>query len=153
MPDRSSRPTRRKTSSPIRSTRGPNYSSARFCAENHSRQGEADSRAGLLAYEQAGLFNPALEPVLKIPESNRKPWIGRDLSPFMAPKAIWGQVAQKDAPMLGFLSGLNTGVGRLHYFLSTIALAVGMTAVWFAIASYAIQNSQKGMDPSANLVG
>jgi uncharacterized membrane protein YhaH (DUF805 family) len=55
--------------------------------------------------------------------------------------------------MLGFLFGFNARLGRLHYFLSTIALAVVMTAVCFAFASYAIQNTPKGMDPSANLIG
>jgi hypothetical protein len=38
--------------------------------------------------------------------------------------------------MLGFLFGFNARLGRLHYFLSTIGLAVVMTAVCFAIASY-----------------
>ena len=54
--------------------------------------------------------------------------------------------------MLGFLFGFNARLGRLHYFLSTIALAVVMTAVCFAIVGYAIQSTPRGMDPSAGLV-
>jgi uncharacterized membrane protein YhaH (DUF805 family) len=54
--------------------------------------------------------------------------------------------------MLGFLFGFNARLGRLHYFLSTIALAVVMTAVCFAIAGYAIQSTPRGMDLSAGLI-
>ena len=36
--------------------------------------------------------------------------------------------------MLGFLFGFNARLGRLHFFLATIALAVVMTAICFAIA-------------------
>jgi uncharacterized membrane protein YhaH (DUF805 family) len=54
--------------------------------------------------------------------------------------------------MLGFLFGFNDRLGRLHYFLSTIGLAVVMTAVCFAIASYAIQNTPGGTDPSVGLI-
>jgi uncharacterized membrane protein YhaH (DUF805 family) len=38
--------------------------------------------------------------------------------------------------MLGFLFGFNARLGRMHYFLATIGLAVGMTAICFVIASY-----------------
>ena len=54
--------------------------------------------------------------------------------------------------MLGFLFGFNARLGRLHYFLSTIALAVVMTAVCFVIVGYAIQGIPRGMDPSAGLI-
>lgn len=54
--------------------------------------------------------------------------------------------------MLGFLFGFNARLGRLHYFLSTIALAVGMTVVFFAIASYAIHHTPTGGYPSARLM-
>jgi uncharacterized membrane protein YhaH (DUF805 family) len=37
--------------------------------------------------------------------------------------------------MLGFLFGFNARLGRLSYFLATIALAVVMTGISFAIAS------------------
>jgi uncharacterized membrane protein YhaH (DUF805 family) len=59
---------------------------------------------------------------------------------------------KKDGPMLGFLFGFNARLGRLHYFLSTIGLAVGMTVVAFAIASYAVHNTPTGADPSAHLM-
>jgi uncharacterized membrane protein YhaH (DUF805 family) len=36
--------------------------------------------------------------------------------------------------MLGFLFGFNARLGRLHYFLATIGLAVLMTAICFVIA-------------------
>jgi hypothetical protein len=38
--------------------------------------------------------------------------------------------------MLGFLFGFNARLGRMHFFLALIALAVVMTAICFAIASY-----------------
>jgi uncharacterized membrane protein YhaH (DUF805 family) len=44
------------------------------------------------------------------------------------------QLTQKGAPMLGFLFGFNARLGRLHFFLATIALAVVMTAICFLIA-------------------
>jgi len=43
--------------------------------------------------------------------------------------------------MLGFLFGFNARLTRMHYFLSTIALAVAMTAVCFAIAMYLVQRT------------
>jgi uncharacterized membrane protein YhaH (DUF805 family) len=46
--------------------------------------------------------------------------------------------------MLGFLFGFNARIGRLHYFLATIGLAVVMTAICFAIASYVFQRVPKG---------
>ena len=42
--------------------------------------------------------------------------------------------------MLGFLFGFNARLGRLHFFLATIAVAVLMTAICFAIAGHAFQN-------------
>ena len=36
--------------------------------------------------------------------------------------------------MLGFLFGFNARLGRMHYFLATIALAIVMTAICFVIA-------------------
>ena len=42
--------------------------------------------------------------------------------------------------MLGFLFGFNARLGRLHFFLATIAAAVLMTAICFAIAGHAFQN-------------
>jgi len=54
--------------------------------------------------------------------------------------------------MLGFLFGFNARLGRLHYFLSSVALAVAMTLFAFAIASYAFQHAPKGAEPSADLI-
>jgi uncharacterized membrane protein YhaH (DUF805 family) len=44
------------------------------------------------------------------------------------------QLAQKGAPMLGFLFGFNARLGRLHFFFASIVLAVVMTAICFLIA-------------------
>jgi uncharacterized membrane protein YhaH (DUF805 family) len=46
--------------------------------------------------------------------------------------------------MLGFVFGFNARLGRLHYFLSTIGLAVVMTIISFTIALYAVRHSPKG---------
>jgi uncharacterized membrane protein YhaH (DUF805 family) len=45
--------------------------------------------------------------------------------------------------MLGFLFGLNARIGRLHFFLATIALAAVMTAICFAIASAFYQSNPR----------
>jgi uncharacterized membrane protein YhaH (DUF805 family) len=50
--------------------------------------------------------------------------------------------------MLGFLFGFNARLGRLHFFLATIASAVLMTVISIAIAGLAFQNAPKGMIPS-----
>jgi uncharacterized membrane protein YhaH (DUF805 family) len=55
--------------------------------------------------------------------------------------------------MLGFLFGFNARLGRLHFFLALIALAVVMTAICFAIASYFIQSNPREMLSSASLMG
>jgi uncharacterized membrane protein YhaH (DUF805 family) len=47
--------------------------------------------------------------------------------------------------MLGFLFGFNARLGRLHYFLATIALAVVTTAICFSIATSYIQSTPRGM--------
>jgi uncharacterized membrane protein YhaH (DUF805 family) len=47
--------------------------------------------------------------------------------------------------MLGFLFGFNARLGRLHYFLATIALAVVMTAICFAIAMSVFQSTPRSM--------
>jgi uncharacterized membrane protein YhaH (DUF805 family) len=54
--------------------------------------------------------------------------------------------------MLGFLFGFNARLGRLHYFLATIALAIGMTAICFAIASYIYHSSPRGTLQSESLM-
>jgi uncharacterized membrane protein YhaH (DUF805 family) len=54
--------------------------------------------------------------------------------------------------MLGFLFGFNVRLGRLHYFLATIALAVVMTAICFALVSYLVQFTSRGMLSPAALM-
>jgi len=50
--------------------------------------------------------------------------------------------------MLGFLFGFNARLGRLHFFLASIGVAILMTAISAAIAAVAFQNAPKGMTPS-----
>jgi uncharacterized membrane protein YhaH (DUF805 family) len=47
--------------------------------------------------------------------------------------------------MLGFLFGLNARLGRLHFFLATIALAIVMTVICLAIAMAVIGTTSPGM--------
>ena len=54
--------------------------------------------------------------------------------------------------MLGFLFGFNARLGRLHYFLATIGLAVVMTAICFAIATYVFHTTPKAMLSPASLM-
>lgn len=46
---------------------------------------------------------------------------------------------------MGLLFGFNARLGRLQYFLATIGLAVLMTAICFAIASYFIHSNLRAM--------
>jgi uncharacterized membrane protein YhaH (DUF805 family) len=59
---------------------------------------------------------------------------------------------KKGASMLGFLFGFNARLGRLHYFLATIGLAVVMTAICFAIATYVFRTTPKAMLSPASLM-
>ena len=52
--------------------------------------------------------------------------------------------------MLGFIFGFNTRIGRLHYFLATVVLAVVMTAISFAIAGYLFEQLPRGTKPNEN---
>ena len=54
--------------------------------------------------------------------------------------------------MLGFLFGFNARLGRLHYFLATIGLAVLMTAICFAIATYLIHSTPRAMLSPESLI-
>ena len=54
--------------------------------------------------------------------------------------------------MLGFLFGFNARLGRMHYFLATIALAVVMTAICFAIAGSVFQHNPRGPISAAALL-
>ncbi|UPK31549.1 DUF805 domain-containing protein [Bradyrhizobium sp. 186] len=47
--------------------------------------------------------------------------------------------------MLGFVFGLNARLGRLHFFLATVALAIVMTAICFAIATAVLRDTSPGM--------
>jgi uncharacterized membrane protein YhaH (DUF805 family) len=54
--------------------------------------------------------------------------------------------------MLGFLFGFNARLGRMHYFLATIGLAVAMTAICFVIAFYVLPNIPRAMRSPAALL-
>jgi uncharacterized membrane protein YhaH (DUF805 family) len=58
---------------------------------------------------------------------------------------------EKELSMLGFVFGFNARLGRLHYFLATIGLAVLMTVVCFVIAGHAYRPG-KPISP-ADLMG
>jgi uncharacterized membrane protein YhaH (DUF805 family) len=45
--------------------------------------------------------------------------------------------------MLGFLFGFNARLGRLHFFLSMVALVVAMTVVGLVMANHAIHTTPK----------
>ena len=47
--------------------------------------------------------------------------------------------------MLGFVFGLNARLGRLHFFLATVALAIAMTAICFAIAMAVLRTTSPSM--------
>jgi uncharacterized membrane protein YhaH (DUF805 family) len=47
--------------------------------------------------------------------------------------------------MLGFVFGLNARLGRLHFFLASVALAVVMTAICFAVAMAVLRDTSPGM--------
>ena len=55
--------------------------------------------------------------------------------------------------MLGFLFGFNARLGRLHYFLATIGLAVLMTAICFFIAGYTYHLHSGAQISRADLMG
>ena len=55
--------------------------------------------------------------------------------------------------MLGFLFGFNARLGRMQFFLATIALAIVMTGICFAIASYFYPYNPRAALPSAQLIG
>lgn len=50
--------------------------------------------------------------------------------------------------MLGFLFGFNARLGRLHYFLATIGVAIVIASLCFAIAPIVYQNMPRGLPPS-----
>src|SRR5882672_5128799 len=52
--------------------------------------------------------------------------------------------------MLGYLFGFNARIGRLSYFLSSIALGIVITGVIFAIASVAYHGNPKAIPLSVS---
>src|SRR5215469_6488037 len=71
---------------------------------------------------------------------------GKRRRPLTAFQAISAQIAQKRvAHMLGFLFGFNARLGRLHYFLATIGLAVVVAVLCFALASHIYHSTPRGM--------
>ncbi len=54
--------------------------------------------------------------------------------------------------MLGFIFGFNARLGRMHFFLGTLVLAVVMALICFAIASYSFSTLPRGMHPSAEML-
>ncbi|WP_426443061.1 DUF805 domain-containing protein [Bradyrhizobium genosp. P] len=55
--------------------------------------------------------------------------------------------------MLGYLFGFNARIGRLQFFLATIALAVLMTALCFVIANQVYQNARYGVPLTLDQMG
>lgn len=47
--------------------------------------------------------------------------------------------------MLGFVFGLNARLGRLHFFLASVALSIVMTAICFGIAMAALRTISPSM--------
>jgi uncharacterized membrane protein YhaH (DUF805 family) len=54
--------------------------------------------------------------------------------------------------MLGFIFGLNARIGRLHYFLSVIGLAIAMTGICFLIVLAAYGGHPRGTTPSLGAI-
>jgi uncharacterized membrane protein YhaH (DUF805 family) len=54
--------------------------------------------------------------------------------------------------MLGFVFGFNARLGRLQYFLATIALAIVMTAICFVIAKHVFESAPRGTLQSESLM-
>ena len=54
--------------------------------------------------------------------------------------------------MLGFSFGLNARLGRLHYFLATIVLAVVMTALCFLVVLSVLPTLPRGAQPTFEMM-
>ena len=54
--------------------------------------------------------------------------------------------------MLGFVFGLNARLGRLHYFLATIVLAVVMTGLCFLVVFSLFATGARGAQPTFEMV-
>ncbi|MBK3663429.1 DUF805 domain-containing protein [Bradyrhizobium diazoefficiens] len=55
--------------------------------------------------------------------------------------------------MLGFVFGLNARLGRLHFFLASVALAIVMTAICFAIAMAVLRTTSPSMIRPEDITG
>lgn len=55
--------------------------------------------------------------------------------------------------MLGFVFGLNARLGRLHFFLASVALAIVMTAMCFGIAMAVLRTTSPSMIRPEELTG
>jgi uncharacterized membrane protein YhaH (DUF805 family) len=60
---------------------------------------------------------------------------------------------EKELSMLGFVFGFNARLGRLHYFLATIGLAVLMTFICFVIAGLVYRHHSGASLSRADLMG
>jgi uncharacterized membrane protein YhaH (DUF805 family) len=54
--------------------------------------------------------------------------------------------------MLGFIFGLNARLGRLHYFLATIVLAVVMTGLCFLVVFTVLPSLPRGVHPTFEMI-
>ena len=54
--------------------------------------------------------------------------------------------------MLGFIFGLNARLGRLHYFLATIVLAVVMAALCFLVVLSILPTLPRGAQPTFEMM-
>lgn len=54
--------------------------------------------------------------------------------------------------MLGFVFGLNARLGRLHFFVATVVLAIVMTAICFGIAMAALRTTSTSMIKPEDLI-
>ena len=54
--------------------------------------------------------------------------------------------------MLGFIFGLNARLSRMHYFLSTLGLAVVLTGICFLMARESFDAAANGFAPSIDLI-
>jgi uncharacterized membrane protein YhaH (DUF805 family) len=54
--------------------------------------------------------------------------------------------------MLGFIFGLNARLGRLHYFLATIVLAVVMTVLCFLVFLTVFPALPRGVEPTFEMM-
>src|ERR1700727_881102 len=59
---------------------------------------------------------------------------------------------KRNRHMLGFIFGLNARLGRLHYFLATIVLAVVMTVLCFLVFLTVFPSLPRGVEPTFEMM-